>query len=107
MTGDARDCLRGQPWPMGATPMAWQGRQGVNVAVFSRHATAVYLCLFDAAGHETDRVPLPACNDGIWHGFLPDVPVGQLYGLRAQGPWQPAAGHRFNAAKLLIDPYAP
>jgi len=106
MTVSARACLRGQPWPLGATPMAWEGQQGVNLAVFSRHATAVHWCLFDAAGHETHRVPLPACTDGIWHGFLPGVAVGQLYGLRAEGPWQPAAGHRFNAARLLIDPYA-
>ena len=65
MTGGARNCLRGQPWPLGATPMAWQGRQGVNMAVFSRHATAVYWCLFDANGNEEQRVPLPACTDGI------------------------------------------
>ena len=51
-------------------------------------------------------LPLPECTDGVWHGFLPGLAVGQLYGLRAEGPWQPAAGHRFNAAKLLIDPYA-
>ena len=100
-------CLRGQPWPLGATPMTWQGQQGVNLAVFSRHATAVLWCLFDAAaGAETQRLPLPACTDGVWHGFLPGLTVGQLYGLRAEGPWKPAAGHRFNAAKLLIDPYA-
>jgi glycogen operon protein len=106
MTGGALDCLWGQPWPLGATPMLWQGRQGVNMAVFSRHATAVYWCLFDARGREMNRVPLPACTDGIWHGFLPGIGVGHLYGLRAEGPWQPAAGHRFNAARLLIDPYA-
>ena len=100
-------CLRGQPWPLGATPMTWQGQQGVNLAVFSLHATAVHWCLFDAAtGEETERLPLPECTDGVWHGFLPGLAVGQLYGLRASGPWQPAAGHRFNAAKLLIDPYA-
>ena len=106
MTGGARTCLRGQPWPLGAAPMEWQGQQGVNLAVFSRHATAVHWCLFDADGNETQRVPLVARTDGIWHGFLPGLEVGQLYGLRAEGPWQPEAGHRFNAAKLLIDPYA-
>jgi glycogen operon protein len=100
-----RVCLRGLPWPLGATPMTWQGQPGVNLAVFSRHASAVYWCLFDAAGGE-ERVALPQCTDNVWHGFLPGLAVGQLYGLRADGPWQPAAGHRFNIAKLLIDPYA-
>jgi glycogen operon protein len=100
-------CLRGQPWPLGATPMTSQGQQGVNLAVFSRHATAVHWCLFDAVtGEETQRLLLPECTDGVWHGFLPGLPVGQRYGLRASGPYQPAAGHRFNAAKLVIDPYA-
>ncbi|HWP10447.1 MAG TPA: glycogen debranching enzyme GlgX, partial [Ramlibacter sp.] len=103
----ARACLRGQPWPLGATPMTWQGHRGVNLAVCSRHATAVHWCLFDAAtGEETERLPLPECTEGVWHGFLAAAQVGQLYGLRAEGPYQPAAGHRFNAAKLLIDPYA-
>jgi glycogen debranching enzyme len=102
-----RACLRGEPWPLGATPMIWEGQQGVNLAVFSRHAAAVHCCLFDAdTGQECQRVPLAACTDGVWHGFLPGLPVGQLYGLRASGPYQPAAGHRFNPAKLLIDPYA-
>jgi glycogen debranching enzyme len=102
-----RICLRGQPWPLGATRMTWQGHEGVNLAVFSRHAKAVYWCLFDsAAREETMRLALPECTDGVWHGFLPGLPVGQLYGLRASGPYQPADGHRFNAAKLLIDPYA-
>ncbi|HMA07778.1 MAG TPA: glycogen debranching protein GlgX [Ramlibacter sp.] len=102
-----RTCLRGQPWPLGATTMTWQGQPGVNLAVFARHATAVDWCLFDAAdGAETQRLPLPECTDGVWHGFLPGLAAGQLYGLRASGPWQPAGGHRFNPAKLLIDPYA-
>jgi glycogen debranching enzyme len=100
-------CLRGQPWPMGATPMKWQGHDGVNLAVFSRHATAVHCCLFDAdTNEETGRVRLAQCTDGVWHGFVPGMPVGQLYGLRASGPYQPAAGDRFNPARLLIDPYA-
>jgi glycogen operon protein len=99
-------CLRGQPWPLGATPMAWQGQPGVNLAVFSRHATAVHCCLFDEGGQETARLPLPHCTDGVWHGFLAGLQPGQLYGLRAHGPYDPAAGHRFNPAKLLLDPYA-
>ncbi len=99
--------LPGATWPLGATPMTSQGQEGVNLAVFSHHATAVHCCLFDADGRaETARVPLPQCTDGVWHGFLPGVTVGQLYGLRADGPYEPASGHRFNPAKLLIDPYA-
>jgi glycogen debranching enzyme GlgX len=100
-------CLAGQPWPLGATPMARQGRQGVNFAAFSRHATSVHACLFDAqGGRETGRVPLLRSPEGIWHGFVPGLAAGQLYGLRADGPWHPEAGHRFNPARLLIDPWA-
>ena len=100
-------CLHGQPWPLGASLLTYQGQTGVNLAVFSRHATAVHWCLFDASGQiETGRVTLPAFTEGVWHGFLPGLKAGQLYGLRAEGPFQPEAGHRFNPAKLLIDPYA-
>src|SRR6185369_4428924 len=71
-------CLRGQPWPLGATPMTWQGQQGVNLAVFARHATAVHWCLFDAdTSAETGRVRLAHCTDGVWHGFVPGMPAGQ------------------------------
>ena len=100
-------CLPGQHWPLGASLMTSQGHMGVNLAVFSRHATALYWCLFDDDGmQEISRVTLPAHTDGIWHGFMPGLKAGQLYGLRAEGPFEPAAGHRFNPAKLLIDPYA-
>ncbi|MDB5870876.1 MAG: glgX [Ramlibacter sp.] len=85
--------------------MTWEGQEGVNLAVFSRHATAMHWCLFDAKGEE-ERVALWGSSDGVWHGFLPGLQVGQLYGLRAEGPWNPGAGHRFNPAKLLIDPHA-
>ena len=102
-----RTCLRGQPWPMGATPMTWQGQRGVNLAVFSRHAATMHWCLFDpVTGEETDQLALTESTDGVWHGFVTGLQAGQLYGLRAGGPWQPGSGHRFNAAKLLIDPYA-
>ena len=80
---------------------------GVNFAVWSRHATRIELCLFDESGrHEAARLALPARSDEVFHGFLPGAGAGLVYGLRAHGPWDPKAGHRFNPAKLLIDPYA-
>ncbi|MGG1949114.1 glycogen debranching protein GlgX [Trinickia sp. NRRL B-1857] len=93
----------GAPYPLGAT---WDGL-GVNFAVFSANAQQIDLCLFDPAGHkELARLPLPECTDEIWHGYLPGAHPGTVYGLRAHGPYQPQYGHRFNPAKLLIDPYA-
>jgi glycogen operon protein len=92
---------------MGVVPCAVNGQAGVNVAVYARHATAVDVCLYDEAGvKETARVRLPACTGGVWHGFIPGPAGGQRYGLRAHGPWDPASGHRFNPARLLIDPWA-
>ncbi len=91
---------------MGVTPSVCEGLSGLNVAVYARHASAVELCLFDATGEtETARIRLPACSDGVWHGFVPGLGVGQHYGLRAHGAWAPQAGHRFNPARLLIDPW--
>jgi glycogen operon protein len=80
----------------------------VNFALFSEHATGVLLCLFDAIDDQVERVciPLKERTDRVWHGYLPDVRPGQLYGYRAQGPWDPARGLRFNPAKVLLDPYA-
>ena len=93
----------GLPYPLGAT---WDGA-GTNFALFSAHAEKVELCLFDPDGAtETARVVLPEFTHEIWHGFLPDVRPGQLYGYRVHGPYEPEAGHRFNPHKLLIDPYA-
>lgn len=77
---------------------------GVSVAVYAAHATGVDLCLFDEAGSER-RVPLNGPSHGIWHGFVADVGPGQRYGFRAAGPWATKRGHRYNKAKLLIDPY--
>jgi glycogen operon protein len=92
----------GASYPLGAT---WDGA-GVNFALFSANADKVELCLFDPKGRrETDRVPLPEYTHEVWHGYLPDVRPGQLYGYRVHGPYDPANGHRFNANKLLIDPY--
>jgi isoamylase len=94
----------GHPYPLGAT---WDG-EGVNFALFSNHATAVEVCLFARADEpaEAARIRLPERTDEIWHGYLPDVRPGQLYGYRVYGPFEPDRGHRFNPAKLLIDPYA-
>lgn len=80
---------------------------GVNFAVFSQHAQAIDLCLYDAAGQtETARWRLHGPHDGVFHGFMPGLEAGQVYGLRAHGPYAPQQGHRFNAAKLLLDPCA-
>jgi len=93
----------GSPYPLGAT---WDGK-GVNFALFSAHAERVQLCLFDHTGQrEIDRVDLPEYTHEIWHGYLSDARPGLLYGYRVSGPYEPRAGHRFNANKLLIDPYA-
>ena len=95
---------RGNPYPLGAT---WDGR-GVNFAVFSENANQVDVCLFDSADlvHESNRVALPTVTGRVWHGYFPDLRPGQLYGLRASGPYAPRQGHRFNQNKLLFDPYA-
>jgi isoamylase len=78
---------------------------GVTFAVSSDAATAVMLCLFDESGAE-ERLPMPAYDAGVWRGFVPGVGSGQRYGYRVRGPYDPAAGHRCNPAKLLLDPYA-
>jgi glycogen operon protein len=93
----------GAPFPLGVAP----GRGGANVAVFSAHATRVTLCLFSADGaRETARIDLPERTGDVWHGWVAGLRPGALYGLRADGPWAPEAGHRFNRAKLLLDPCA-
>jgi isoamylase len=95
--------LPGRPYPLGAT---WDGL-GVNFAVFSANASSIELCLFDPSGRrEISRLALPECTDEVWHGYLPDAKLGQLYGYRAHGPYEPRAGFRFNPNKLLLDPYA-
>ncbi len=94
----------GSPHPLGAT---WDG-VGVNFAIFSEHATRVELCLFDSPEAEVESltIPLPEQTDMVWHGYLPDIHPGQLYGYRVHGPYAPHAGHRFNPHKLVLDPYA-
>ena len=94
----------GHPYPLGAT---WDGA-GVNFALFSAHASGVDLCLFDtpASPYERLRLPLTECTDEVWHGYVPQLRPGQCYGYRVYGPYTPHDGHRFNPAKLLLDPYA-
>jgi isoamylase len=89
--------------PLGA--LARDG--GVNFVVFSEHATRIELCIFDGEGtRELRRYALHGPQDGLWHGFLPSVGPGLVYGLRAHGPCAPEQGHRFNPHKLLLDPHA-
>ncbi|MEV3927920.1 MULTISPECIES: glycogen debranching protein GlgX [unclassified Streptomyces] len=81
------------------------GVAGTNFALWAGGAEAVELCLFDELGAET-RLPLTELTHEIWHGFVPGVPPGQRYGYRVHGRWDPWTGARWNAAKLLLDPYA-
>ena len=95
--------LGGSHARLGAT---WDGR-GTNFALFSANAEKVELCLFDSQGRrEIERVELPERTEDVWHGYLNDVSPGQLYGYRVYGPYEPERGHRFNANKLVLDPYA-
>jgi isoamylase len=94
---------RGRPYPLGAT---WDGA-GVNFALFSKHAERVELCLFDPRGRrEIERVALRERSDFVWHCYLPEVRPGLLYGYRLHGPHDPDRGHRFDANRVLLDPYA-
>ncbi|MBM5800062.1 MAG: glycogen debranching enzyme, partial [Cyanobacteria bacterium K_DeepCast_35m_m2_023] len=93
--------------PLGATLIAG----GVNFSLYTRDAQAVELCLFD---HPEDPEPaqvLPfaaaAQHSGhYWHGWVPDLKPGQIYGYRVHGPHEPSSGLRFDAEQLLLDPYA-
>lgn len=98
-----RTIKEGTPYPRGA----YFDGKGTNFALFSDHATTVTLCLFDQEGDsESERVQLKECTNGVWHGYLDDIKPGQRYGYRVDGPWAPEQGQRFNANKLLLDPYA-
>ena len=94
----------GKPYPLGAT---WMGN-GVNFALYSEHATAVDLCLFESieSPQEEMRIRVTEHSDEVWHIFIPDIKPGQLYGYRVEGPYDPEHGARFNPSKLLLDPYA-
>ncbi|MFL6032314.1 MAG: glycogen debranching enzyme GlgX, partial [Rubrobacteraceae bacterium] len=93
----------GEPYPLGAT---WDG-EGINFALFSENAEKVELCLFDPTGKtEVERIEMRERTNQKWHCYLPYGRLGQLYGYRVYGPYDPEEGHRFNPNKLLLDPYA-
>ena len=94
--------MAGHPTPLGAT---FDGA-GVNFALFSQHGERVTLCLYDERNRETGRMDLPERDGHVWHGYVAGLRPGQRYGYRVHGPYDPGQGHRFNANKLLIDPYA-
>ena len=92
----------GRPQKLGAR---FDG-DGVNFAVFSAHASQIDLCIFSSDGKsEIARLSLPERLGPVWYGYVPDLPVGTLYGYRAHGSYSPENGHRFNPNKLLMDPY--
>ncbi|WP_313950751.1 glycogen debranching protein GlgX [Accumulibacter sp.] len=90
----------GRPCPLGAS---WDGR-GVNFALFSAHAEAVELCVFD--GQLIHTLPLRRCTDQVWHGYLAGAAPGLRYAYRVHGPDAPERGQRFDSGRLLLDPYA-
>lgn len=97
-----REVLSGLPYPLGAS---YDGN-GVNFALFSSTATRVQLCLFNPKGTGEIKIDLPEYTDEVFHGYLPGIKPGQLYGYRVFGPYEPEKGLRFNPHKLLLDPYA-
>jgi isoamylase len=97
---------RGKSYPLGATPMA----NGVNFSVYSRDASAMDLLLFDKEDNARPARVIsldPFINRSYhyWHVFVPGVQAGQIYGYRVSGPFDPAAGMRFDVTKVLLDPY--
>ena len=96
-----RELWPGRPFPLGPT---WDG-EGTNFSLFSENAERVELCLFDDEGNE-ERVELRERTAFNWHGYVPGVGPGQCYAYRVHGHWAPEEGRRFNASKLLLDPYA-
>jgi isoamylase len=93
---------RGNPSPLGATVHP----HGVNFALYSENAERVELCLFETDGREMARVEMAEQTNKVWHVFLHGAQAGLHYGYRVHGPYEPAAGQRFNPHKLLLDPYA-
>src|ERR1017187_3485181 len=94
---------QGLPFPLGATPVG----DGVNFAIYSKHAAEVFLLLFDTPdGAPTDVIQLRDRDKLIWHTRVKGLSAGQLYGYKVGGEYRPEFGLRFNDAKLLLDPYA-
>jgi isoamylase len=91
----------GSHYPLGATP----DKDGVNFAIFSAHAEAIELCLYQD-NEEIQRIPLKEKTGPVWHVYVSGLLAGQRYGFRVHGPFEPENGHRFNSNKLLLDPYA-
>jgi len=92
--------------PLGATVTAG----GVNFSIFSKRATGIDLLLFDKVDAGTaSRVirldPVTNRTYHYWHAFVPALKSGQIYGFRAHGPFDPPSGSRFDAGKVLLDPY--
>jgi glycogen operon protein len=100
----------GRCFPLGANFICANTQsdiEGTNFALFSANAEKVELCLFDENGeNEIQRLVLPEYTDDVFHGFVVGIKPGALYGYRVYGPFEPHNGHRFNPAKLLLDPYA-
>ncbi|HZS56086.1 MAG TPA: glycogen debranching protein GlgX [Bryobacteraceae bacterium] len=95
--------LPGSPYPQGAT---WDGT-GVNFALYSESANAVELCLFSELGAPaTETIQMQECTGYVWSCYVPGLTIGQMYGYRVHGAYEPDKGLRFNPAKLVIDPYA-
>jgi isoamylase len=98
------ECWPGVPYPLGATCVD----SGVNFAFYSENATAIEVCFFDPENpaREVGRVNLEEKTNHVFHGMVPQMGSGVLYGLRVSGPWSPQEGHRFNPNKLIVDPWA-
>src|SRR5262245_20940364 len=99
--GESAPVWPGRNWPLGST---WSA-EATNFAVHAPRAAAAFVSIFDDDGHEI-AYRLTEQALGIWHGAIPDVAPGTRYGYRIAGPWDPAAGLRFNPNKLLLDPFA-
>ncbi|HEX2676873.1 MAG TPA: alpha-amylase family glycosyl hydrolase, partial [Polyangiales bacterium] len=94
--------MPGRPTPQGAS---WDG-QGTNFALYSERATRVELCLYDDASTESARITLPSREGNVFHGYVPGCGPGQRYGYRVHGRHAPEHGDRFDAGRVLLDPYA-
>ncbi|MBI4654177.1 MAG: glycogen debranching protein GlgX [Nitrospirae bacterium] len=98
-----KEISSGKHFPLGATLCD----SGVNFAIYSQHASEVFLLLFDRPDKEpTDIIRLETRTKYVWHTFVHGLGHGKFYGYKIRGDYNPAYGFRFNESKLLIDPYA-